>query len=98
MSGRTMTRDAAEEIAIRGLQHLVGNADELGRFLALAGIGPGDIRSAAAEPGFLTGVLEFFMQDERLLLSFCAASGVRPTMIAAARYTLSGHAEGEGDW
>ena len=98
MANRTLTRDSAEEIAIRALQYLVGNPDELGRFLALSGIGPSEIRLAAAEPGFLVGVLEFVMADEALLLSFCAGAGIRPTMIAAARFALSGGEGGAGDW
>ncbi len=51
------------------------------------------IRSAANEPGFLAGVLEFYMSDEPLLLAFCENSSIRPTMIAAARYVLGGGQE-----
>lgn len=76
-------------MAISGLQFLVENPDALGRFLALTGIGPGDIRAAAQEPGFLTGVLEFYLEDESLLLAFSASHSIRPTMIAAARLVLS---------
>ncbi|WP_244635844.1 DUF3572 domain-containing protein [Chthonobacter albigriseus] len=87
-----LTREKAEEIAILGLQFLVGDPEQLGRFLALTGIGPLEIRSAAAEPGFLAGVLEFFMADESLLLSFAASRNLRPMMIAAARHVLAGEA------
>ncbi|WP_235860503.1 DUF3572 domain-containing protein [Roseibium suaedae] len=61
-----------------------------GRFLAVSGIGPESIREAAQEPGFLAGVLEFFMGDEALLLSYCENAGLRPTMMAAARFALAG--------
>jgi hypothetical protein len=88
-----LTREGAEAIAIQGLQFLVGDADALGRFLALSGIGPHDIRAAAAEPGFLAGVLEFFLEDESLLLAFAAQAAIRPTMIAAARHALAGDME-----
>lgn len=84
-----LTREQAEEIAIQGLQFLVGNPDALGRFLALSGIGPAEIRAAAIEPGFLAGVLEFYMADEGLLLAFAASRAIRPTMIAAARHELA---------
>ncbi|WP_245293310.1 DUF3572 domain-containing protein [Mongoliimonas terrestris] len=84
-----MSREGAEAIAISGLQFLVENPDALGRFLALTGIGPGDIRAAAQEPGFLTGVLEFYLEDESLLLAFAASQSIRPMMIAAARLVLS---------
>lgn len=88
---RRLTPDGAEEIAISGLAFLAGEPEALGRFLALAGIGPADLRTAAAEPGFLVGVLEFFLADESLLLAFSEAASIRPTMIAAARYALVGH-------
>jgi hypothetical protein len=46
------------------------------------------LRSAAADPGFLAAVLEYFMENEPLLLVFAARENVRPTLIAAARYLL----------
>jgi Protein of unknown function (DUF3572) len=91
MQEKQMSQDAAEAIAIKALQHLAGDADSLGRFLALSGVGPQDLRLAASEPGFLTGILEFFLEDESLLLAFTAQAGLRPMMVSAARYQLSGH-------
>lgn len=85
---KRLTREEAEGIAISGLRFLAGNGEALGRFLALAGIGPQDLRTAANEPGFLAGVLEFYLEDESLLLSFASNENLRPTMIAMARHTL----------
>ncbi|MBD8875504.1 MAG: DUF3572 domain-containing protein [Roseibium sp.] len=85
-----MTFDKAQEIATEALLHLTREPEQVGRFLAVSGIGPELIREAAEEPGFLAGVLEFYMMDEALLLSYCENSGVRPTMIAAARFALAG--------
>ncbi len=82
----------SEEIAVRGLQFLAGDPEQLGRFLAVTGIGPQDLRAAAAEPGFLAGVIEFFMADESLLLAFATNAGIRPTLFAAARHLLGGAA------
>ncbi|MBH0236582.1 DUF3572 domain-containing protein [Methylobrevis albus] len=79
----------SEAIAIAALGHLAGDSEALGRFLALSGIGPADLRAAAQEPGFLVGVLEFFLEDETRLLAFAANEGLRPTMIAAARFALA---------
>ncbi|MEP0235171.1 MULTISPECIES: DUF3572 domain-containing protein [Stappiaceae] len=93
MNGRSpssMTFDKAQEIATEALLHLTREPEQVGRFLAVSGIGPELIREAAEEPGFLAGVLEFYMMDEALLLSYCENSGVRPTMIAAARFALAG--------
>lgn len=88
-----LSRESAEEVAVLALAYLAGNPDTLGRFLSLSGIGPQDIRSAAREAGFLVGVLEFFLADESLLLAFVEEKQIRPTLIAAARYTLAGGEE-----
>lgn len=88
-----LSADDAEEIAIQGLAFLAGEPESLGRFLALTGIGPADLRTASAEPGFLAGVLEFFLEDEALLLAFATHANLRPTMVAAARFSLGGHLE-----
>lgn len=85
-----MSRDSAEQLAIDGLAFLVSEPEELGRFLALAGIGPETLRTAAADPAFLVAVLEFFLENEPLLLVFAARMNIRPTLIAAARYLLDG--------
>ncbi|WP_237154193.1 DUF3572 domain-containing protein [Oryzibacter oryziterrae] len=88
-----LNAENAEKIAIQGLAFLAGDPESLGRFLSLTGIGPSELRKAASEPGFLAGVLEFFMADESLLLAFAEAAAIRPTMIAAARYVLDGDHE-----
>ncbi len=84
------TFEKAHEIATDALLGLARDPELVGRFLAVSGIGPESIRLAAEEPGFLAGVLEFYMADETLLLTFCENSGLRPTMIAAARFALAG--------
>ena len=91
--GKRLSVDEAEGLAISALSYLAGNPDALGRFLSLSGIGPADLRMAAREPGFLAGVLEFFLADESLLLSFVEEAQIRPTMIAAARHALVGDSE-----
>lgn len=91
--GKRLSVDEAEGLAISALSYLAGNPDALGRFLSLSGIGPADLRMAAREAGFLAGVLEFFLADESLLLSFVEEAQVRPTMIAAARHALVGDSE-----
>jgi hypothetical protein len=83
-----LSREGAEQLAIRALAFLAGEPEELGRFLALAGLGPETIRNAASDPAFLAGVMEYFMENEPLLLVFTAREKVRPTMFAAARYLL----------
>jgi hypothetical protein len=84
------TTGDAQGIAIRALGFLAGEESRLERFLALTGIGPGDIRAAAAEPGFLAAVLDHVASDEALLLAFAANAGISPGSVAGARAALSG--------
>lgn len=89
--GKQMTFESAQEIAVEALLQLSRDPEQIGRFLAVSGIGPESIRDAAEEPGFLAGVLEFYMADEAMLLAYCENAGLRPTMIAAARFALVGN-------
>lgn len=86
----TLGRDEAEHIAIAALGFLAARPEALGRFLALTGIGPANLREAAAESGFLAGVVEFLAGDEALLVAFAEDVGVPAGRISAARRSLSG--------
>src|SRR5205085_2927407 len=63
-----LDREAAESLAVQALTDLAEGPERLGRFLALSGLGPDEIRIAAGEPGFLAGVLEYLSSEEPLLL------------------------------
>lgn len=93
LQAKSLSVEEAQGIATEALLQLSRDPEQVGRFLAMSGIGPEVIREAAQEPGFLAGVLEFYMMDEALLLAFCENAGVRPTMMAAARYALAGGQE-----
>src|SRR5882672_9143271 len=71
----SMTAEAAETLAIQALTYIAGDGERLGRFLAVTGIGPAQIRAASSEPGFLLGVLDHLAGDERLLSGFAAETG-----------------------
>jgi Protein of unknown function (DUF3572) len=83
-------REAAESLAIQALTYLAAEPERLGRFLALSGLGPEEVRLAAKEPGFLAGVLEYLSSDESLLLGFAGHVRVDPAQIARAQAALSG--------
>jgi len=89
--GPPTAREAAEALAIQALSFIAGNGERLGRFLAATGIGPAEIRSAAGEPEFLAGVLDYLGTDERLLTDFAAATGIDPITVAQARMVLGGN-------
>ena len=83
------SRETAESLAIQALTFLGSDAERLARFLALSGIGPQSIRTAAREPSFLAGVLEHLATDQELLLAFAAEAEVEPTAIDKARRALA---------
>jgi hypothetical protein len=88
--GVGMTRESAEMLAIQALAYLAGEPERLGRFLALSGIGPEAIRSAAHEPGFLAGILDHIAGDEALVTEFASQAGIDPVQVGKARAALAG--------
>jgi hypothetical protein len=84
-------KEAATELAIAALGFLAGEHARLERFLALTGLGPQSLRSAAREPSFLLGVLDHVAGDEILLLAFANESGIDPEDVGRARDALAEH-------
>jgi hypothetical protein len=83
--------DEAEILAVAALSFLAEEPDRLGRFLAITGIEPENLRAAAGTPGFLPGVLDHLIGDESLLLDFAAQQGIDPADVPAARAAFGGH-------
>jgi len=88
--GPAATREQAEGLAIQALTFIAGDPERLGRFLAITGIGPGEIRGAAREPGFLAGVLEYMASDDRLISAFAAENNLDPSDVDRSRTALAG--------
>jgi hypothetical protein len=85
-----LTREQAEALAIQALTFIGGDGERLGRFLAVTGIGPAEIRAAAREPGFLIGVLDYLASDERLIAAFAGENNLDPADIDRGRVALDG--------
>jgi hypothetical protein len=83
-----LSLEEAEIIALKGLAFLANDPERLGRFLALSGVSPGDIRAAAADRYFLAGILNHLLQDESLLLTFAAGENLDPRLPAQAAEIL----------
>lgn len=88
MTTNTISAEQAEALAISALAFIASDEKLLPRFLQLTGIEAGDIRHAAAEPGFLAGVVQFISAHEPTLMQFCEATGTDPQHIAAALRAL----------
>ena len=85
---RARERGAAETLAVQALEFLAGDAERLGRFLAMSGIDPEALRAAASEPHFLAGVLDHVTSDERLLLDFATHAEIDPPVVMRAAAAL----------
>jgi Protein of unknown function (DUF3572) len=82
--------EEAEIIALRALAFLATDADRLGRFMALCGVSPAELRGAAGNRQFLGGILTHLLQDESLLLTFTADAELDPRLPAMAAELLNG--------
>lgn len=90
---KALTREDAEALALAALEFLSGDEERISRFLDLSGLDPGTLRKAAAEPGFLSGVLDHVVSDEALLVHFAEAAGIAPERVGEARRLLSPEAD-----
>ncbi|MBZ9655709.1 DUF3572 domain-containing protein [Phyllobacterium lublinensis] len=83
----------AETLAINSLVFLAEDGELLARFLALTGVSADEIRTAAGEPGFLAGVLQFYLGHEPTLMRYCEATGTDPAHFQEALRLLPGGRE-----
>src|SRR6516164_7731522 len=94
-SRQSANLESAQSLAISALAFIAADSDRLNRFLSLTGLGPDNLRTAAADPAFLGSVLDYLVGDEALLVEFAADAGVKPEAVARAHSALFGPSEGE---
>ena len=82
--------EAARNLAVEALGFLAADGARLERFLAVTGLGPHNLRRAAADPGFLVSVLDYLAADERLLVAFAAETGRKPEDVMRAYEAVRG--------
>jgi uncharacterized protein DUF3572 len=83
-----MVADQAEIIALQALAFLAEDAQRLGGFLALTGLGPDELRAQAREPHLLAAVLDHLLRNENQLLVFAADYRIAPELIGQAHTAL----------
>ena len=83
------TPEEAAAMALAGLAFLAEDGPRLGRFLALTGIGPDQLRAVADAPETLLAVFDHLLADESLLLVFTASKAIPPASVAPARAALA---------
>lgn len=82
--------DDALSLARDVLVYLSQDVDRIGRFLAVTGVGPVEIRSRVDDPVFLAGVLDFILADDAMVVDFAENAGIPPEAPARARRLLPG--------
>ncbi|WP_295555141.1 DUF3572 domain-containing protein [uncultured Hyphomicrobium sp.] len=87
--GAAQAPEDAAMLALSALTFLAEDGPRLGRFLALTGIGPDELRAVADRPETLLAVLDHVLSDESLLLVFTAAKGIAPETVGPSRATLA---------
>lgn len=87
--GGKAATDEAAALALQGLTFLAGEMGRFSRFLAITGVGPADLKNAAATAEFQSAVLDYLLRDESLLLVFAAESGIAPEKVGQAYGALS---------
>jgi hypothetical protein len=86
----SLTRNAAETVALEALTWLVGNEDLLPVFLGSTGASQEDLRGAVTDPDFLGSVLDFILMDDAWVIAFCDANNMPYERLAQARQALPG--------
>ena len=66
---------AARSMAVEALRFLAADETRLERFLAVTGLGPHNLRRAAADPGFSSPSSTILRPTTRLLVAFAAEAG-----------------------
>lgn len=86
---RVTTAGEAEAIALRALAFLAEDAARLASFMNVTGHTLPAIRENAGSRDFLSGILEYLLGDESLLLTFCGNAGLDPGILQLALHRLS---------
>jgi len=85
-----MNYDQAEVIALQALNHMAENHEILVAYLNLSGIMPDALKDSASDPVTLASILDYFLQNEKRLITFCDSINVAPDQLAKARQLLPG--------
>jgi hypothetical protein len=68
----------AESLADLCLTHLAQDAELLAEFMGIAGYSPAGLRAAIRSPQLQHGLIDYFAQNEPLLLAFCDSNALKP--------------------
>jgi hypothetical protein len=89
----TANTEQAETLALRALNYLAEDEERLGRFMVATGLAPEDLRARIADPAFLSGVLDYMLSDDSLVVAFAEHCTLDPAAVMTARRRFPGAPE-----
>jgi hypothetical protein len=69
---------APDALADLCLAHLAEDPEQLSQFMSVTGYSPAGLRAAVGGDQLGRGLIDYFAQNEPLLLAFCANNGLKP--------------------
>ncbi|WP_439121603.1 DUF3572 domain-containing protein [Marivita sp.] len=84
----TLSKDAAEQIALKAIIWLAGNDDLLPVFMGSTGADETAFREGVGNPEFQASVLDFLMMDDAWVIAFCDNEDIPYDRLIQARAAL----------
>jgi Protein of unknown function (DUF3572) len=87
-----MNQEQAIVIALQALGFIVSDEERVNHMQLETGLSLGDLKEGAAELHMQSGVLDYVLAHEQLLIDFSTALDIKPETIMRARANLPGFA------
>ena len=87
LKSNNSAQERAQTLALQALTHILNHEDQLAGFMDLTGFGMDDFM--ALTPDLLNAALDYFLQNEELLLQFCGEHSIDPMMPMKAYRVLN---------
>lgn len=75
------TEPSVAELADICLMYLANNADQLAEFMNVTGLSAEGLRRGVAQGTLASGLIDYVVQNEPLLLSICGDASLRPDTV-----------------
>ena len=81
MAGLKPGRLDVKDLADLCLHHLAENPEQLAEFMNISGLPPEGIRRAMGTESLARGLIDYFAQNETLLLALCEGANIKPEAV-----------------
>jgi hypothetical protein len=80
----------AQTIALKGLHYILDDDNRQAHFFHMSGATLDELKNSIVDPDFLGGILDFLLNDEKQLISFCKDYNIDPPDLTVARRCFPG--------